>query len=101
LLSDRERAFLQCLSVFSGGWSLDATVVICAVEGFDEYEVFDLLTQLVNESMVGLERRQGEEARYTLLETICQYAAEKLKESGRVELARSACPMVPQSCRAC
>ncbi len=83
LLTDQERALLRRLSVFAGGWTLEAAEAIGAGDGLERYAVLDLLTQLVNKSLVVVEQTQTEEARfaearYHLLDTIRQYAREKL-----------------------
>jgi predicted ATPase/DNA-binding XRE family transcriptional regulator len=82
LLSEPERRLLCDLSVFAGGWTLEAAEAVCAREEIEQYEILDLLTQLVNKSLVIAERKQGRETRYGLLETIRQYMQRKLHESG-------------------
>ena len=79
LLPEPERILLRRLSVFSGGWTFEAAEVVCAA-GLDE-DVLDLLTHLVDKSLVAVEEERGE-ARYRLPETIRQYARDKLFESG-------------------
>ncbi len=82
LLSDKERGLLQRLAVFSGGWMLEAAEAICTGDEVAVNEVVDLLDQLVNKSLVVAEKiTQGYigEMRYRLLETIRQYAREKLE----------------------
>ncbi len=81
LLSEQERLLLRRLSVFAGGWALEAAEGVCLGDGIEEYEVLDLLSVLVNKSLVQAEGRGGE-VRYRLLETVRQYAREKLQESG-------------------
>jgi predicted ATPase/class 3 adenylate cyclase len=76
LLSEPERAFLQQLSVFAGGWTLEAAESVC------NGDAFDLLTQLANKSLIVVDHDTSEPARYRLLETIRQYAREKLLETG-------------------
>ena len=88
LLSEAERTLLQRLSVFAGGWSLEAAEAICAGEGLERDEVLDLLTQLVNKSLVISDHESETEARYRLLETIRQYARERLVEAGGGEKVR-------------
>ena len=90
LLSETERAVLQRLAVFAGGWTLEAAEGVCAGAevGLDASAVLDVLTQLANKSLVVVERVPGEEARYHLLETTRQYAREKLHESGEGEAVR-------------
>ncbi|GAB4580554.1 MAG: BTAD domain-containing putative transcriptional regulator [Anaerolineales bacterium] len=90
LLDIAERALLQRLSIFSGGWSLEAAEAICAdtPEGLSysfplhPMEILDLLTRLVDKSLVQIPEVRGEETRYHLLETIRQYAQRKLREVG-------------------
>ena len=82
LLSEAERTLLRQLSVFAGGWTLEAAEAICAGEGLMRDEVLDILTQLVNKSLVIPDHESGVEARYRLLETIRQYARERLLEAG-------------------
>lgn len=81
LLSEKERVMLRRLSVFTGGWMLEAAEVVCAKGRIDSSDVLNLLTQLVDKSLVVVEERGGK-ARYRLLETVRQYAEEKLRESG-------------------
>ncbi len=81
LLSESERSLLCRLSVFAGGWTLEAAEAVCADETIDEYEVLDLLTYLVDKSLVVVEE-QSEEVRYRFLESIRQYSRDKLVESG-------------------
>jgi predicted ATPase/class 3 adenylate cyclase len=85
LLSEAERLLLARLSVFAGGWSLGAAEAVCSGSGIQECEVLDLLTALVEKSLVVFEG--GGEARYRLLETIRQYAREKLIEAENPEAA--------------
>jgi predicted ATPase/class 3 adenylate cyclase len=82
LLSPAERTLLARLAVFAGGWTLEAAEVICAGGPIDQADVLDLLSQLVNKSLVMIEREQSADTRYRLLETIRQYGREKLVESG-------------------
>ncbi len=87
LLSEPERIVLRRLSTFAGGWTIEAAEAICAGEGVNRYEVLDLLTHLVDESLVIVDERGGE-ARYRLLETVRQYAREKLLEARDAEVVR-------------
>ncbi len=84
LLAEREKTLLHHLSVFAGGWTLAAAEAICAGDGREEWEVLDLLTSLVDKSLVLYEEREGQ-GRYHLLATVQQYAREKLRESGEDE----------------
>ncbi len=87
LLSEEERALFRGLSVFAGGFTLEAVEAVCAGEGIEEDEVLDLLSHLVDKSLVVVEERGGE-ARYRLLETVRQYGHEKLLESEAAEAIR-------------
>jgi predicted ATPase/DNA-binding CsgD family transcriptional regulator len=88
LLSEDERLLLQRLSVFAGGCTLEATETVCVGEGIEADNVLDLMTQLVNKSLLICEREQSREARYRMLETIHQYANERLLEAGEGEPVR-------------
>jgi predicted ATPase/class 3 adenylate cyclase len=87
LLSEAERALLRRLSVFAGGWSLETAEAICDGDGIEDWEVLDLLTQLVDKSLVVMDE-EGGDARYRLLETIRQYSAENLQRSGEAGVVR-------------
>ncbi len=80
LLSETERMLLNRLSVFAGGWTLDAAEVICAGRGIDKGDVLDLLSHLVDKSLVVFSE-VGDQARYGLLETVRQYGRERLAAS--------------------
>ena len=69
LLSEEERALFRRLSVFAGGFTLEAVEAVCAGEGIEEDEVLDLLSHLVDKSLVVVQERDGE-ARDRLLETV-------------------------------
>lgn len=88
LLSEQERALFRRLAVFSGGWTLEAAEAICAGDDVEAFEVLDLLTQLVDKSLVVGEEHDGSR-RYRLLETIRQYSREKLVEAGEEERTRT------------
>ena len=75
ILTTDEQALFRRLSVFAGSWTYEAAEMICGDSNF-----LDLLTQLINKSLVVVE--EGKETRYRLLETIRQYARDKLLESG-------------------
>ena len=81
LLSEKERVLLRRLSVFAGGWTLEAAEAVCSGNGVEASTILDLLTSLVDKSLVNVEP-QGGEARYGLLETVRQYGHERLQESG-------------------
>jgi predicted ATPase/DNA-binding SARP family transcriptional activator len=87
LLSDGERVLLGRLSVFAGGFTLEAAEAVCAGEGIGPEEVLDLLASLVDKSLVTVPQRDGE-ARYGMLEPVRQFGREKLYESGEAEETR-------------
>lgn len=82
LLNEDERALLRRLSVFAGGWTFEAAETIC-----NNVDVFEHLPQLVNKSLV-IVKDEEDEPRYFLLETIRQYARDKLLENGEGEGTR-------------
>lgn len=89
ILPDRERLLFRRLAVFAGGWSLEAAEAVCSEEGLDPYEVLDALAQLVNKSLVVVvEDVPVGGSRYRMLETIRQYALEKLLQAGGGEAVR-------------
>jgi predicted ATPase len=77
LLGSEERIVFERLSVFVGGWTLDAAEAVVHGGDVTEWEVLDLLAALVGKSLVQAEVI-GESTRYRLLETVRQYAAERL-----------------------
>ncbi|HKJ39770.1 MAG TPA: hypothetical protein VJ972_13415, partial [Anaerolineales bacterium] len=80
LLSEPEKVLFRRLAVFVGGCTLEAAESVCSGEGVESYEVLDLLAQLVDKSLVFTEESRGV-VRYHRLETIRQYAREKLLET--------------------
>ena len=88
LLQNDEQTLLMRLSVFAGGWSLEGAEAICGWNGLAESMILDVLTRLVNKSLVVVERHLGEAGRYRLLETIREYAFNKLSEAGEAETLR-------------
>jgi predicted ATPase/class 3 adenylate cyclase len=81
LLNETEKALLCRLSVFAGGWTLEAAEGICAGETVEDWEILDLLTSLSDKSLV-IAETSGMNVRYRLLETVRQYAQERLRERG-------------------
>jgi predicted ATPase len=88
LLLETEQQLFQRLSVFAGGWALEAAEAVCAGYNIKHADVLDLLAGLVAKSLVVSERHEDEPFRYRLLEPIRQYAYEKLDEPGRAESIR-------------
>ncbi len=87
LLTEREQRLLQRFAVFAGGWTLEAAEAVCGGDGIEEFDVLDLLTQLVFKSLVLTDEQNGE-IRYRFLETVRQYGLERLEESGVTEAIR-------------
>jgi non-specific serine/threonine protein kinase len=87
LLREPEKLFLQRLSVFAGGWTLAAAKEVCAGEGIEQRDVLDLLTSLADKSLVVPEQGDAQ-TRYRLLETVRQYARDRLEDSGGSAAAR-------------
>jgi predicted ATPase len=87
LLTDSERLLLRRLSVFVGGWSLEAAEAICAGESLEQEAILELLAHLIDKSLVTMLDRRGT-TRYGLLETIREYAREKLVDSGEAPTLR-------------
>jgi predicted ATPase/DNA-binding SARP family transcriptional activator len=85
LLGDEERRLLVRLAVFAGSFTIEAAERICACEGLPAERVLDLLMALVDRSLVQAEPL-GEDARYRLLETVRQYAWERLDSAQANEL---------------
>jgi predicted ATPase len=87
LLSEPERTLLRRLSVFAGGWSLDAAQAVC--NGVLAEGTLETIARLADKSMVVVEGPlETAEGRYRLLETIRQYARDKLFASGESEQLR-------------
>ena len=86
LLDDDERAVLDRCSVFAGGFDLAAAVHVCG-GGLDEYAVLDLLDSLVRKSLVMAEELH-DHARFGLLETIRQFAEDRLAATGTIVQVR-------------
>ncbi|WP_167458354.1 ATP-binding protein [Mesorhizobium kowhaii] len=84
LLDDAERAMLRRLSVFAGGFTLDAAEHVCTGDVVDRYAVLDLLTRLVDKSLVQADV-DDPDGRYWLLETIKFFARARLAESGETD----------------
>jgi len=87
LLPEPERALLRRLSVFAGGCTIEAVAGVCATDGVDAGEVVDLLTRLVDKSLVIANTEDGA-ARYRLLETVKEYGRERLREAGEETVIR-------------
>ncbi len=90
LLSEAERVLMQRLSVFSGGWTLDSAEAVVSDPSLVSTEkVFDLISQLVNKSLIVVNWQPRTDAYYTMLQTIREFASEKLRATGERERIRS------------
>jgi predicted ATPase/DNA-binding CsgD family transcriptional regulator len=87
LLPQTEQVLFRRLSVFVGGWTLEAAESVCEDESVKNEDVLDLMEQLINKSLV-ITEEAGHESRYHMLETIRQHANEKLIESGENDALR-------------
>ncbi len=88
LLTDEERTFLRRLTVFTAGCTLDAAQAVCTGDGIMEEHTLDLLSSLVDKSLVVAETTGRPQVRYRLLETIHEYALEKLNAAGETPAMR-------------
>jgi predicted ATPase/class 3 adenylate cyclase len=85
-LSESERALFRRLAVFAGGWTLEAAEAVCADEVVHKDDVLDLLTALIEKSLVSVD---ADGSRYRLLETVRQYAWERLQSSTELVAVRT------------
>ncbi|MBV9355297.1 MAG: hypothetical protein JO023_07175, partial [Chloroflexi bacterium] len=83
LLTAQEQRLFERLSVFAGGWTLEQAEAVCAGDGLETAEVLDVLTRLVDRSLVVADQERGPRP-YRLLETLREYARERL--AARAEL---------------
>ena len=100
LLSEHERLLWARLSVFAGGFELDAAQAVCAGDGLDAEDIPELVGSLVEKSV--LKRRQGDSAdRFRLLEPLRQFGRERLREAGaETDAARATPGLDRRACRA-
>src|ERR1700758_5449848 len=89
LLDDAEKALLVRCSVFAGGFDLESACAVTGSDDSDDYAVLDLLAALVRKSLLIADRSAGR-TRYSMLETIRQFADEQLAASGAADGARAA-----------
>ena len=87
-LTAGEQALLQRLGIFVGGWSLPAATAVSGDDA-DEFEVLDTLTRLADKSLIALDRDAGEESRYAMVETLRQFALDRLEDGGGLQDARA------------
>jgi predicted ATPase/DNA-binding winged helix-turn-helix (wHTH) protein len=81
LLTERERAMLRRVSVFAGGWALASAEQVCSGQGIDASDVIEQLTSHVDKSLVITDEQAGA-TRYRMLETVRQYALDRLRDRG-------------------
>jgi predicted ATPase/DNA-binding SARP family transcriptional activator/DNA-binding CsgD family transcriptional regulator len=88
LLSAHEQMLFGRLSIFAGGWTLEAAEVVGAEGNTEQRDTLDFLSRLVEKSLVVAEATGGGGVRYRMLELIRQYAQEKLEKGGEAEEVR-------------
>ncbi len=88
MLSAGEKALLLRLSVFARGRSLEAIEAVCRGEPVEEWEILDLLSQLVDKSLISMEPDPAGQPRYFMLESLWEYTRGKLRDSGEMEAVR-------------
>jgi predicted ATPase/class 3 adenylate cyclase len=89
LLDDAEKTVLERCSVFAGGFNLQSACAVGGPEGVDDYAVLDRLDALVRKSLLVADRSSGR-TRFSMLETIRQFAEEQLVASGSADEVRAA-----------
>ena len=89
LLDDAEKELLERCSVFAGGFDLQSACAVVGPEGVDDYAVLDLLDALVRKSLLVADRSSGR-TRFSMLETIREFAEEQLVARGEAATVRSA-----------
>ena len=87
LLSEDEKLLFRRVAVFAGGWTLEAAEAVCSGNGLQSEEVIDRLSRLADQSLVVVEGQETV-ARYRLLETLRQYAWERLEAAGEAAMLR-------------
>jgi len=81
LLTDVEQTMLRRVSVFAGGWTLAAAEHVCTGDGIEKSDIIGLLTSLADKNLIITEEHEGV-TRYRMLETMRQYALDRLREAG-------------------
>jgi predicted ATPase/class 3 adenylate cyclase len=84
LLTEQEQTMFRRLSVFAGGWTIEAAEAVCAGDGIELSEILGLLLRLVDKSLILMDE-QSAETRYHMLETIREYAHGQLWESSEAD----------------
>jgi non-specific serine/threonine protein kinase len=88
LLSGAERRLLRRLSVFAGGWTMEAAEEVTSADAGERDDVLESLSRLVDKSLANVESDGEGNRRYHFLETVRHYARERLFESGEAERLR-------------
>jgi hypothetical protein len=89
LLADAEKALLEQCSVFAGGFDLQSACAVAGLDDSDDYAILDLLDALVRKSLLVADRSSGR-TRFSMLETIRQFAEEQLVAGGEATEVRTA-----------
>jgi predicted ATPase/class 3 adenylate cyclase len=89
LLTEPERILLRRLTVFAGGRTLASVEAVCSDDQLQDFEVIDVLTSLVDKSLLNVEKAPGKEPRYTFLESVWNYGREKLIAAGEADAIRT------------
>ena len=88
LLEDKEKILLQRLSIFAGGWNLEAAEKVCSESPLSPDQIMNILSSLVDHSLVELDNRESD-GRYHLLEILKQFGTAKLEESREYDTLKS------------
>jgi predicted ATPase/class 3 adenylate cyclase len=88
LLEPAERQLFDRLAIFVGGWTAESAAAVCAPDGELGLDVVDALVSFVDRSLVVAAQADGGEPRFRMLETIREYALERLAESPDADLVR-------------
>jgi predicted ATPase/class 3 adenylate cyclase len=87
LLSEPESILFQRLSIFAGGWTLEAAEAVCSGDGLEPSDILDLSTHLLDKSLIVMDEN-AEGLRFHMLETIREYVLEKLEASDKSQVLR-------------
>ncbi len=90
LLGTEEQALFHVLSVFEGGWTLEATEALCQETGQAYLDVLNTLAALIDNSLIQSDEQGAEEPRFLMLQTVREFGREKLTASGELETTRMA-----------
>jgi len=89
LLDESERRLVRRLSTFAGGWTLEAAEEVCTGDGIARADILDVMSRLVDKSLVVADDDSHGTRRYRYLETVRQYAWERLQQSGEAAAVRA------------